>query len=118
MKRRLTGTIVILAAVFYAFLVLNASAAEKLAKKQVLTIAFDMGDGKTFDPHSAATTVDRATVDMIFNGLVRYTPGNQVEVEPDLAETWSASPDGKVWTFNLRKGSFFILFPVTRRAMN
>ena len=99
MKRRLIGTIVILVAVFLVCLVSNVPAAEKLAKKQVLTEAFDMGDAKTLDPHSAATTVDRATVDMIFNGLVRYTPGNQVEIEPDLAESWTASPDGKAWTF-------------------
>jgi peptide/nickel transport system substrate-binding protein len=111
MKRRLIGTIVIVTAVFFAFLVSNAPAADKLAKKQVLNIAFDMGDAKTLDPHSAATTVDRATVDMIFNGLVRYTPGNQVEVEPDLAESWKVSQDGKVWTFILRKGVFFHPFP-------
>jgi peptide/nickel transport system substrate-binding protein len=111
MRRRLIGTIVILAAVFFVCFVSNVPAAEKLAKKQVLTIAFDMGDAKTLDPHSAATTVDRATVDMIFNGLVRYTPGNQVEVEPDLAESWNVSPDGKVWTFTLRKGVFFHPFP-------
>ena len=111
MKRRLIGTVVILAAVCLVFPALGASAADKLAKKQVLTIAFDMGDAKTLDPHSAATTVDRATVDMIFNGLIRYTPGNQVEVEPDLAESWNVSQDGKVWTFNLRKGVFFHPFP-------
>ena len=35
-------------------------AAEKLAKKQVLTIAFDAGDSKSLDPHRAATTVDSA----------------------------------------------------------
>ena len=69
----------------------SALAAEKLAKKQVLTIAFDAGDSKSLDPHRAATTVDRSTVDPIFNGLVRYSPGNQVKPEPDLAESWSVS---------------------------
>lgn len=110
MKKGLLGTVVVLLA-FVAALAPNASAAEKLAPKQVLTIAFDAGDAKTLDPHSAATTADRATVDMIFNGLVRYPPGNQVGFEPDLAEAWKVSADGKIWTFTLRKGVFFHPFP-------
>ncbi len=85
--------------------------AQQLAKEQVLNIAFDAGDLQTLDPHRAATTVDRATVDMIFNGLVRYPPGDQVRVEPDLATSWKVSPDKKVWTFALRKGVFFHPYP-------
>ena len=110
MKRGLIGTMVILM-VFFAAFASNAPAEEKLAKKQVLTIAFDAGDLKTLDPHSAAATADRAVVDMMFNGLVRYPPGNQVGFEPDLAESWKVSEDGKVWTFNLKKGVFFHPFP-------
>ena len=86
-------------------------AAEKLAKEQVVNIAFDAGDVQTLDPHRAATTVDRSTVDPIFNGLVRYPPGNQVKVESDLAKSWKVSKDGKVWTFALRKGVYFHPFP-------
>ncbi|SHG15621.1 peptide/nickel transport system substrate-binding protein [Desulfacinum infernum DSM 9756] len=85
--------------------------AEGLAKEQVLTIAFDAGDAKTFDPHRAASTVDRSTVDSMFNGLVRYPPGRQVGFEPDLAESWEVSKDGKTWTFHLRKGVYFHPFP-------
>lgn len=88
-----------------------ASGAQKLASKQVLTIAFDAGDAQVLDPHRAASTADRATLDMIFNGLVRYPLGNQVGIEPDLAQSWKVSPDGKTWTFSLRKGVFFHPFP-------
>ena len=95
---------------FGAVLVLEASG-QQLAKEQILNIAFDAGDLQTLDPHRAATTVDRATVDMIFNGLVRYPPGDQVRVEPDLATSWRVSPDKKVWTFTLRKGVFFHPYP-------
>ena len=110
MKRWLIGTLVILM-VFLAALASTSPAADKLAKKQVLTIAFDAGDLKTMDPHFAAATMDRAVVDMMFNGLVRFPPGNQVGFEPDLAESWKASEGGKVWTFTLRKGVFFHPFP-------
>ena len=73
----------------------------------MLNIAFDAGDLKSLDPQKAAATADRAIVDMMFNGLVRYPPGNQVKLEPDIAESWTVSPDKKVWTFKLRKGVFF-----------
>jgi peptide/nickel transport system substrate-binding protein len=81
--------------------------AADLAKDQSLSIAFDAGDLKSLDPHRAAATADRAIVDMMFNALVRYPPGNQVKLEPDLAESWTVSPDKKTWIFKLRKGVFF-----------
>jgi len=89
----------------------GVDAAQKLAKEQIMNIAFDAGDAQTLDPHRAATTVDRNTVDPIFNGLVRYAPGNQVKAEPDLAKSWKVSKDNKVWTFELRKGVFFHPMP-------
>jgi peptide/nickel transport system substrate-binding protein len=109
MKRKLFFLLTVL--VLSCFMVAAVLAQEKLAKEQVINIAFDSGDLQTLDPHRAASTVDRATVDMIFNGLVRYPPGDQVKVEPDLARSWKVSRDGKVWTFELRKGVFFHPFP-------
>jgi peptide/nickel transport system substrate-binding protein len=110
MKKWLVGTAVIVMVCLVAFVSVGR-AEEKLAKKQALAIAFDAGDLKTLDPHFAAATADRAVVDMMFNGLVRFPPGNQVGFEPDLAESWKLSADGKVWTFTLKKGVFFHPFP-------
>ncbi len=42
----------------------------------------------------------------IFEGLVRYKPGS-TEVQPALATEWTTSPDGKEWTFKLRKNVKF-----------
>ncbi|TSA47154.1 MAG: hypothetical protein D4R56_02630, partial [Deltaproteobacteria bacterium] len=68
------------------FLMVCWSAADaaqpKLAKEQILNIAFDAGDLKTLDPHQAASTNDRSAVDPVHNGLVRYPPGDQVKLEP------------------------------------
>jgi len=108
-KHRGILLVVFLAAV--AVGITQIAPAAELAKEQVLDIAFDAGDAKTLDPHRAATTVDRSTVDPIFNGLVRYPPGNQVSVEPDLAESWTVSPDGRTWTFQLRKSVYFHPYP-------
>ncbi|MSP12074.1 MAG: ABC transporter substrate-binding protein [Chloroflexi bacterium] len=40
---------------------------------------------------------------VMYDGLVRNS-ANWEEVEADLAEKWTISPDGLVYTFNLRKG--------------
>jgi peptide/nickel transport system substrate-binding protein len=72
-----------------------------------LRIAFDASDLKTLDPHYAAATMDRAVVDMVFNGLVRYKPGDISQFEPDLAESYEISADGLTWTFHLRRGVMF-----------
>ena len=56
------------------------------ASGQVLKVAFDAADLRTLDPHYAAATMDRAVVDMVFNGLVRYKPGDITVIEPDLVE--------------------------------
>ncbi len=98
---------VLLVSVFMIGLLWGFAGAADLAKDQSLSIAFDAGDLKSLDPHRAAATADRAIVDMMFNGLVRYPPGNQVKLEPDLAESWTVSPDKKTWTFKRRKGVFF-----------
>lgn len=87
------------------------SAQEKLAEDQILDIAFDSGDLLHLDPHFSTTTVDRFTVNMIFSGLVKYPPGDQVSFEPDLAKSWESSEDKKVWTFHLREGVYFHPFP-------
>jgi len=42
---------------------------------------------------------------MVYEPLVRY--GENGEVQPWLAESWEISPDGKVYTFHLRKGVKF-----------
>src|SRR5690606_35150405 len=75
--------------------------------RPVLRYALDAADLGTLDPHYASSTPDRTVVDMIFNALVRYKPGDSSQFEPDLA-TEIPEPeivDGKqVWTFTLRQG--------------
>jgi peptide/nickel transport system substrate-binding protein len=74
--------------------------------RPILIHATNAGDKATFDPHLASGTQDRTVVDMIFNGLLRFKPGDASVIEPDLAVAIPepvAEADGtQSWTFTLR----------------
>ncbi len=75
--------------------------------RPTMRLGMAAADLQTLDPHFAAATQDRTVVDMVFNGLVRYEPGNAANIEPDLAtEIPEPEMDGnkQTWTFILRDG--------------
>ena len=74
--------------------------------EKVLNVGMAAADLGSLDPHRTATTPDKAIIGWMFNGLVRFKPGtmNPEAIEPDLAQSWEASPDQLTWTFHLRKG--------------
>jgi peptide/nickel transport system substrate-binding protein len=53
------------------------------------------------NPILAATPVDDDVVRLVFSGLSRY--GNDGSIQGDLATSFTASEDGKVWTFRIRE---------------
>ena len=63
------------------------------------------------DPMQACGWLTKNTTHMIFDGLVELELGKPEQpwatLRPALAETWSISDDGTVYTFNLRKGVKF-----------
>ncbi len=67
--------------------------------------ASDLG---TLDPDYVSGTQDRALVDMVFNGLLRYKPGDATVFEPDLATALPTpttdAAGNQVWQFSLRQG--------------
>lgn len=71
-----------------------------------MRIAINVADIQTLDPHFAVTNPDRNISDMVFNGLLRFTPGDSNSFEPDLATempTATSNDDGtQTWTFTLR----------------
>jgi peptide/nickel transport system substrate-binding protein len=72
----------------------------------VLILATNAGDKATLDPHLASGTQDRIVVDMVFNGLIRFKPGDASQFEPDLAtalpEPVEEADGTQSWTFTLR----------------
>jgi peptide/nickel transport system substrate-binding protein len=58
------------------------------------------------DPWTAADGATLTVLRQVFEGLVTLEPGG-LRVAPSLAESWTASSDGRVWTFRLRSGVRF-----------
>ena len=83
--------------------------AAEAQRKKVLTIAAKEPD--TLDPHSSTLGQSQAIARFMFRGLTRFAIKDgkvtTSEVEPDLAESWTLSPDGQIWTFKLKKGVQF-----------
>jgi dipeptide transport system substrate-binding protein len=65
------------------------------------------GSPEGFQPQffSTGTTFDAVSVPM-FNRLVQFEIGT-TNIVPALAESWTVAPDGKAYTFKLRKGVAF-----------
>lgn len=60
------------------------------------------GDPKTFNPITANEQSSEEIYRHLFAGLLGFDAPSQ-QVEPGLADSWTNSPDGKTWTFHLRK---------------
>lgn len=77
--------------------------------RPVLRVSSGAADNATLDPHRATSTADKGVAAQMFNALVRFPPGSAdpKDLQPDLAERWEVSDDGKTWTFHLRQGVRF-----------
>lgn len=97
------------AALWGSLCVLTLGGLPAFAQESVLHVAINAADIVTLDPHRATTMTDKGPVGWLFNGLVRFPPGSAdpAKLEPDLAESWTSSPDGKEWVFKLRQGVKF-----------
>ena len=62
-------------------------------------------DPPTLDPHLVTDTTSAGLVVEMFSGLVGLN--SDLEIVPDLAESWDQSKNGTLFTFKLRKGIVF-----------
>jgi peptide/nickel transport system substrate-binding protein len=65
-------------------------------------IVSTFGEPKTFNPITANENSSQEIYRFLFASLLGFDPIKQ-EIEPGLAESWTNAPDGKTWTFKLRK---------------
>ena len=74
-------------------------------ERSTLVDSRDTYDPRSLDPALSTDVPTGRVVGYVFDGLVRFTP--DARVEPGLAERWEVSPDGRVYTFHLRRGVAF-----------
>lgn len=70
------------------------------ANQQVFNSPIIGSDISTFDPAQATDLNSIAAINMVFTGLV--SENDQLEVQPQLAQSYRSSDDGLTWTFSLR----------------
>lgn len=63
------------------------------------------GAPRFVNPVLAATDADKDVTALVFSGLMRV--GDNAAIIPDLAESYTISPDGKMYTFTLKNGVTF-----------
>ncbi len=70
-------------------------------------------EAPSLDPHLSISFLTHSYVSLSYSQLVRFPNGPEQKsptdfsILPDLAEKWTVSKDGKVYTFTLRKGVRF-----------
>lgn len=70
------------------------------------TLIFAAGsDPDSLDPQNTQSNPGEQVNRMMYDNLVRFN--TKMQLEPGLAESWTSSKDGLVWTFKLRKGVRF-----------
>lgn len=65
----------------------------------------------TLDPHKSSAAWENIVIGDMFHGLMQHAPDG--EVIPAMAESWTTSEDGLVWTFKLRDATWSDGVPVT-----
>ncbi|MGR3322530.1 MAG: ABC transporter substrate-binding protein [Pseudooceanicola sp.] len=94
LSRRMTAALTVSALALTAPLAANAENVLRWTSQ---------GDALTLDPHSQNEGPTNSMNGQIYESLV--TRGTDLALEPELAESWEAGPDG--WTFKLRQGVTF-----------
>jgi peptide/nickel transport system substrate-binding protein len=98
MNKLLLGTALVGALALHGLSTLPATA----QTKDSLTIGFTLEPPHLDPTAGAAGAIDATVYANVFEGLTRIDENGAVQ--PQLAESWSVSKDGLVYTFNLKTG--------------
>ena len=106
-------------------LVLAIPAVHAQAPKRGGVIRIAEREAPGLDPHLTISFLSHSYVSLSYSQLVRFPNGPEQKsatdfsILPDLAEKWTVSKDGKIYTFFLRKGvKFHNKPPVNGREVN
>lgn len=92
---------------------LTGGPATAAPRTDTLVIAKDLSDIRTPDPNKAYEISGVFLQYFPYSRLVRQRGPNYFQVLPDLATSWSVSPDATIYTFKLRDAVFSTGNPVT-----
>jgi len=84
-------------------LVMFAAGGFGLVHAQADELRIGWAQGATFDSVMGSLVNENAVNYQVYAALVRHKVGT-MEIEPDLAESWTVSDDGLEYTFYLRRG--------------
>ena len=84
---------------------LNQYALVEVPKKGGILTEGVIGTPRFINPVLATSDADRDLTALIYSGLMRIS--NDGSLEPDLAEKYTVSPDGRRYTFTLKKDSLW-----------
>jgi oligopeptide transport system substrate-binding protein len=84
---------------------LQAAAGDEPKQGGVMTLTYKH-DISTLDPAIGYDWQNPSMMQALFDGLMDYRPGT-FELVPDIAESYTVSGNGKVYTFKLRHGIKF-----------
>jgi peptide/nickel transport system substrate-binding protein len=90
-----------------AFAALLAGSAMAATPKDTLVVAWAIDDIITMDPAESFEISAGEIMGNSYDRLLRYDVNDPSKLLPDLAKSWTVSPDGKTFTFELRDGAKF-----------
>lgn len=100
--RRRSGLLVVVLAI--ALVVAGSGQAPVKAETSTVTVAFS-ADAVTLDPFDTNDNLSYSIERTVYDGLIGFTP--DMKIKPQLALSWEASRDARVYTFRLRRGVKF-----------
>jgi ABC-type transport system substrate-binding protein len=84
---------------------LGACGGTNAPTRRTLIDSRDSYDPRSLDPALSTDVPTGRAVSYLFDGLTRFT--ERADVVPNLATSWDISPDGRAYTFHLRRGVTF-----------
>lgn len=103
MKRRIVALVLV---TIFALSAILAGCAGGTSSSSKPFIFAQGADPRGLDPAFVDDGESSKIISNIYEGLLKYKTGS-TELEPNLADSWTISDDGKVYTFKLHKGIKF-----------
>jgi peptide/nickel transport system substrate-binding protein len=88
-------------------LAFRARLAHAATPKDTLVVAKDISDTLTMDPQECYEITGGEVIIAVYDSLLRYEPKDVTKIIGGTAQTWSATEDGKEYTFKIRQGMKF-----------